>query len=241
MAFFTLTMHCDLLGRLSSVSLLLPHQAPPPGGYPVLYLLHRMGGDHHTWSMDSALGRVLENLPCAIVMPDGDKGCYLNSKVADYEEILFEELPHKLRHKFHLTANPNHTFLAGNELGGFGALREGLLHPERYRQVFSMSPVIDLPSFLEEREESPGLKAMICEALASTKTDLYARLERMDSAKDAPAFFLYGEKDEAVWEWAEQAKKKLDISILKAEEAQECSADLFLKETLKRIAEAIKE
>ena len=74
--------HSDALGVDKDYVLYLPggYAAQPDARWPVIYLLHGLGGDETNWTAEGGVAAAADKLGLAaiIVMPDGDDGFYAN-------------------------------------------------------------------------------------------------------------------------------------------------------------------
>lgn len=144
-------MH-DVLFRSASLErdipyrVILPAIVPNTQRLPVVYLLHGGGGDFREWSNDSDVARFAEQ-GLILVMPEGDSSYYTNSvgRPKDrYEDYIVKDLIADVETRF--PADPSRRAIAGLSMGGFGAIKLALKHPELYRFVGALSPAIDVPS-----------------------------------------------------------------------------------------------
>jgi len=139
----------------------------PPGysaerRYPVLYLLHGIGGNQHEWSgyvranvvLDKLIGSA-KALPMIVVMPNGralpDDRSPPPERVftaenaagfAKFERDLLEFLVPAVDAKYATVADARHRALAGLSMGGGQALNFGLAHLDVFASVggFSSAP-----------------------------------------------------------------------------------------------------
>ncbi|MDO5732559.1 MAG: alpha/beta hydrolase family protein [Eubacteriales bacterium] len=129
------------------------HVRPRPEDYrlsdverrvPVLYLLHGYQGNRHSWLDHSRIEALAERHGFMAVMPSAENSLYLNSERgrAQYEDYIIYELPDLIEVSFRVARGRQNRFLAGNSMGGFGALRLGLLYPERYTAIAAFSPAL---------------------------------------------------------------------------------------------------
>ena len=116
--------------------------------YPVLYLLHGIGGGFtdwtRHWNLRGAMDAVVRStqLPFLVVMPNGGNrlggGFYLDSPVSGkWETYLLRELIPRIDRDFRTTTTRG---VAGHSMGGFGALRLGMRHPDVFSSVYAISP-----------------------------------------------------------------------------------------------------
>ena len=126
----------------------------PPGyesgttRYPVLYLLHGIGGGFTDWtkhwdlrgSMDAILKAGAQ--PFLVVMPNGANklggGFYVDSPVSgNWESYLVKELIPRVESEFRTTQTRG---VAGHSMGGFGAIRLAMRYPDVFSSLYAMSP-----------------------------------------------------------------------------------------------------
>lgn len=154
MALLEVNFFSDVLGLCTSMNVILPQNSDETaclrnddGTYPVLYLLHGMSDDHTAWIRKTSIDRYAEKYGVAIVMPTTHLGWYTDMDMGyKYFTFLTEELPEICRSFFpKISPKREHTFAAGLSMGGYGALRIGLKHPERYSRIGSFSSGIGIP------------------------------------------------------------------------------------------------
>ncbi len=124
--------------------------AEPPG---VLYLLHGLSDDHSTWLRRTAIERYVSGLPLAVVMPAVNRSFYTDIGDNAYWTFISEELPQIVHSFFKLSNDRDKTFAAGLSMGGYGAFKLGLTHPESYAAVASLSGALDLTASSEKRDK----------------------------------------------------------------------------------------
>ena len=136
------------LARSLRYSLYLPENTTPPP--PVLYLLHGLGGNERDWV---TLGKIKETAdrmiaeraipPLAIVMPAGGNSWYVNSPTHGAVETAYlQDLMPTIEARHHLRSDRGGRFVAGLSMGGYGALRLAILHPDKFRAAASLSGAI---------------------------------------------------------------------------------------------------
>jgi S-formylglutathione hydrolase len=124
----------------------------PSRRYPVLYLLHGIGGNFTDWTEDWEIGSILDRLiaersigELLVVMPNGGNAYsgsfYMSSPVTgDWEAYIAKEVVALVDRQFRTVAAPEGRGLAGHSMGGFGAIHLGMRHPDVFGSVYAMSP-----------------------------------------------------------------------------------------------------
>jgi enterochelin esterase-like enzyme len=135
----------------------------PPGyskdkKYPVLYLLHGIGGDETEWQRFARPNVLLDNLladgkvtPMIVVMPNGRaqkndraEGDVFRSApaFAAFEQDLLKDVIPAIEARYSVQAGRGHRALAGLSMGGGQALNFGLAHLDTFAWVgaFSAAP-----------------------------------------------------------------------------------------------------
>jgi S-formylglutathione hydrolase FrmB len=125
--------------------------------YPVVYLLHGFAGDHRQFirgsnlqnlnlriSLDSLIGAGAAK-EMIVVMPNAknffDGSFFTNSPVTgNWEEFIVRDLIAHVEKKYRAIRNRSGRGLAGWSMGGFGAIRIGMRHADRFAAVYALSP-----------------------------------------------------------------------------------------------------
>lgn len=120
--------------------------------YPVLYLLHGNGGDLHSWSKDGRMQPTLDALianaqipPAIVVMPDAGTTWFVDRKENMQSAFLSDLLP-EVEREFRTINSREGRVIAGFSMGGYGALRFVLLHPEKFAAAGLLAPAIYDPA-----------------------------------------------------------------------------------------------
>jgi S-formylglutathione hydrolase FrmB len=191
----------DVLGLSTSMTVLLPQRTStqigmagsggdgPPS---VLYLLHGLSDDDTTWLRRTSIERYAAPLGLAVVMPQVHRSFYADQAYGGrYWTFLSEELPALVAEFFRVSPRREDTFVAGLSMGGYGALRWALRHPERFAAAASLSGALDVTARRGTRPEDPRLFERVFgdEEVAGGVHDLHALLRRADPAA-LPALYL---------------------------------------------------
>ncbi len=125
----------------------LPDAIAPLERLPVVYLLHGGGGSFRDWTNYSDVAQfAAEGL--ILVMPQGDDSYYVNSatKAQDrYEDYIVTDLIADVERRFPASRYRSQRVIAGVSMGGFGAVKLALSHPELFAFAGGISSAIDVP------------------------------------------------------------------------------------------------
>jgi S-formylglutathione hydrolase FrmB len=141
----------ETLGLLSSIYVLLPQRKLEDAKnkrkpkYRTLYLLHGHSDDHTAWQRWTSIERYVEGLDLAVVMPAVHLSYYTDmTHGGRYWRFISEEVPAVVRDMFSLSSNREDNFIAGLSMGGYGAFKLALTHPERFAAAASLSGALDI-------------------------------------------------------------------------------------------------
>ncbi len=114
----------------------------------VLYLLHGLGGNEDEWTRFSRIEYYAKKYNFVIIMPGVGRSFYCNTRYGiNYFDFAADELPMICRKWFNISTEKENTFIAGESMGGYGAVRIGLSRPERFAGIAALSGVVDYESF----------------------------------------------------------------------------------------------
>lgn len=157
----------NLRGRGDITLWLPPAELTGTGPLPLVILLHGVYGSHWAWSLKGAAHQTAHRLiaegrikPVAIAMPSdglwGDGSGYLPHNQHCFDQWILDDVPKAVAEAAAsrgLTIDTGATYLAGLSMGGYGALRLGAAHPNRFRAVCGLSSITDLPQMAQFVEE----------------------------------------------------------------------------------------
>ncbi|MGY1600942.1 alpha/beta hydrolase [Geodermatophilus sp. SYSU D00815] len=200
-------VRCDFFSEVlelsTSMTVVLPQAtsgqigmtgAAGSGDAPTLYLLHGLSDDDTIWLRRTSIERYAAPLGLAVVMPQVARSFYTDEAHGNrYWTFLSEELPAIARSFFHLSARREDTFVAGLSMGGYGALKWALRHPDRFAAAATLSGAVDVAG-LAGVAHPPG-RAKLWHTIfgghrvEGTDDDLLALIDRVDPAH-APRLFV---------------------------------------------------
>lgn len=164
MAVFQTTMYSNALHRLSEMTAIVPVEAPamlPPEALAeydkplkTVMLLHGFSGTHTDWLYGSRIQELAMRHHIAVLCPSGENGFYVddNHRDAWYEQYLCEVLAFA-RKVFPLSDKREDTALGGYSMGGYGAMRNGLKHPELFGGIIALSSALITDKLAEQTEQ----------------------------------------------------------------------------------------
>lgn len=115
---------------------------------PVVYLLHGGGGNgFRDWSNYSDVAQFAKR-GLLLVMPEGDYSYYTNAVLRpqdSYEDYIVNDLAADVARRFPVRDDRNGRAIVGVSMGGFGAIKLALQHPDQFAFAGALSPAIDVP------------------------------------------------------------------------------------------------
>jgi len=124
--------------------------------YPILYLLHGLGGNERSmaisdeWSILQDLRREHKVGEFLIVAPDGWDTFYINSRdgKTPYSDFFLREFMPYIERTYRVRPGRSSRGITGFSMGGYGALRFAFLRPDLFGSVSSHSGALtrDVPS-----------------------------------------------------------------------------------------------
>ena len=202
----TVKFESKLMGQPLPYNVVLPplYDAPESRAvkYPVLYLLHGLAGNSGDWVSNRAhLAAHAAAYRFIIVTPEGKDGWYTDSATVPtekFETYILEELLPDVERRYRALTTRDARAIAGLSMGGYGALKFGLKHPERFTLAASLSGAFDAASW---DHTDPQLHAFVKPSIARTygaldsstraANDLYKLINALPPERIAALPFIY--------------------------------------------------
>ena len=206
MAFVQVQCFSEALNVATTVNVILPEamqgiglttqgQAELPK---VLYLLHGYSDDHSIWLRRTSVERYAAAHNLAVMMPAVNHSFYCNEVHGEkYWDYVSEELPRVMHRFFRLSEKPEDTFVAGLSMGGYGAMKLALSHPDRFAAAGCFSGVLDIADMSNRSKASLNGMARIfgdVNKVAGSENDLL-HLMTKKSPKRPKLYVSCGTKD----------------------------------------------
>lgn len=207
MAFLEVHFSSGVLNLASTAYVLMPQAkiAARKRKIPTLYLLHGYSDDHSIWMRRTSIERHIETYApdFAVVMPAIDHSWYTDMKHGNhYWTYLSEELPEIMSSLFPLSGAREDTFVAGLSMGGYGALKLALNHPERFLACASFSGACDMGSQMNSLNLNDSFSREMADIFGTSDdfkgsaNDLFHQAGQIANSKIIPNIYMAcGTKD----------------------------------------------
>src|SRR5271165_555407 len=185
MAFARINYHSRSLQKASSVSVVFPDDPAIPRPWSVYYLLHGLSDDDTIWMRRTSIERYVEGLPLVVVMPDGGRGFYTNAVIGyAYEDDLIKDVVGLIDRTFPVKAERSGRAIGGLSMGGYGAVKLGLKHPETFASVNSHSGALTAVRDTELiKKQNPQFEWIFGKTPKDGPEDPLAILSRIDHGR----------------------------------------------------------
>jgi putative tributyrin esterase len=195
----------ETLGLMSTMYVLMPQrtmadaQSKRTPKYRTLYLLHGHSDDHTAWQRWTSIERYVEGLNLAVVMPAVHLSFYTDmAHGGKYWQFISEEVPMLVRDMFSLSSKREDNFTAGLSMGGYGAFKLALTHPDRYAAAASLSGATDINEVVKPVRNDPANKAWQAEMrtvfgdlskVPGSKHDLFTLAKKVSRGSVKPRLY----------------------------------------------------
>ncbi|HEY2930609.1 MAG TPA: alpha/beta hydrolase-fold protein [Acidobacteriota bacterium] len=158
------SLESNILGQPLNFSIYLPPSyAKGEQKYRVIYFLHGLFENEKRWS-DRGGKELLDRLiadkkvgELVVAIPDGGRSFYTNyyDGSRKYEDAVLQEFIPYVESHYRILRGTKSRALSGSSMGGYGALKIGMKHPDLFDSVSAHSAVL-VPKFPEVIE--PGTR-----------------------------------------------------------------------------------
>ena len=193
-----------------SQSLNMPVEAevliPQPGykhltqreGFKVIILLHGANNDRTEWLMKSQIYDMVRELPVLVFMPSGKNSFYVNTYSGyRYADYITKEIPEFIRTHFRVSSKKEDWLLAGESMGGYGAVVCGLHQTDTFGNIAEFSGALDVPNISEALPQIKMINLFGPEYLTSVPQayDPFYLAEHTPKQKRPRLFMCCGDED----------------------------------------------
>jgi S-formylglutathione hydrolase FrmB len=197
-----ITFHSVALDRDMPYRVVLPAVIAAGQKLPVIYLLHGGGGGFRDWSNDSDVAQFAER-GLILVMPEGNSSYYTNAVDPPqdrYEDYIVKDLIADVESKFPAAADRSDRAVVGVSMGGFGAVKLSLQHPELFAFAGGISSAIDVPRrafSIKRLQQSRHYNSIFGPSGSDTrlKNDPFVLARSADPGRSSYLFLSCGEQE----------------------------------------------
>ncbi|WP_413374896.1 alpha/beta hydrolase [Alkalihalobacillus sp. 1P02AB] len=200
MALIQCQFFSETLQLSTSMTVILPQQTYTQIGmknnlhsqkHKTLYLLHGFSDDHSIWTRRTSIERYVASTGIAVVMPAVDHSFYSNMEYGKkYWTFISEELPQIARSFFPLSSHREDNFVAGLSMGGYGAFKLALNHPEKFCAAASLSGSVDIQTRVIRNDDQKFKLIFGDKDPTGTNADLFALIAQQAHNKNRPLLYL---------------------------------------------------
>ena len=176
----------NVLEKMISFTAIVPEGKTGP--FPVFYLLHGLSDDHTGWTRRTSIERYVAGLPLIVVMPNGERGFYTDAKdrpKAAFETNIVRDIVGFVDRTFQTIPTREGRVIAGLSMGGYGALKLALKHPDLFCAAVSHSGAVQFGERAYSAEDDWGRewRAVLGANPKGGPDDIFALAEKCDPAK----------------------------------------------------------
>ena len=142
-----LQYHSAVLDRPLNLVVVMPEGANAPADLPVVFFLHGHGRNPRTLFEQPSTHDALLAAKVITVQPNGLQGWYLDSRPDGpaYQQALTEAIELATK-EYGLTRDPRRRGIGGWSMGGFGAARYAVDHPDQFAALGTIVGLLDFPN-----------------------------------------------------------------------------------------------
>ncbi|MDP4109556.1 MAG: alpha/beta hydrolase family protein [Bacillota bacterium] len=193
MARFRGDIYSESIGAATQLNIILPEASedvtPIISGEPgIMYLLHGLGANASEWTRFSKIEYYAKKYNFIVVMPEVQRSFYTDAAYGPkYFTYIADELPQIMDTWFKIPSKREKTFICGESMGGYGAVKVGLSRPERFGGIGALSGALDfkrlIKDIMDNKDELMGQMEM--KGLLGEKTSLPDDQDAIELVKKA--------------------------------------------------------
>src|SRR6266850_396444 len=147
------TFQSKLLGRELRYAVYVPpsYNASPARKYPVLYFLHGLFEDETRWSSRGQTDQIMDRMIAGgkigefiVAVPFGGTSFYTNLRDGSekWEDVIVTEFVPMIETAYRVSASRVTRGISGTSMGGYGALKIAMKHPDLFGSASAHSAVL---------------------------------------------------------------------------------------------------
>ena len=199
----TIQFRSALVGKTLPYTVVLPrdYYSAHVRRYPVLYLLHGLGGHYSDWTTKTNIAEYAQQYRMIVITPEGNDSWFTDSATVPtdkYESYFLKELIADVQRRYRTIETRHGRAVAGLSMGGYGALKFGLKSPGTFIFAGSLSGVQEAASWSEADLKNlawirDSLSSVFGPAGSETRkaNDLFEIVGEMSAARVAALPYLY--------------------------------------------------
>lgn len=151
----TVQFHSNLINATLPYNVILPadYRTSRITRYPVLYLLHGLGGHYSDWLTRTNVADYATHYRMIVVMPEGNDSWYVDGAAGSndkYESYILKELMPDVDRRYRTIQARYGRAVAGLSMGGYGAIKYGLKYPSTFAFAGSVSGAFGVTRYTEK-------------------------------------------------------------------------------------------
>ena len=223
MALISVNFYSEALKMQCELSVIIPQKsargeigitsgASKEGKYKCLYLLHGLSDDHTCWTRRTSIERYAQEYGVAVVMPCGARSFYTNMKHGGaYYDYVAKEVPRIVREFFNVSDRREDNVIAGNSMGGYGALKIGMRESDSFGYAAGLSTVADIAEFLTmSRAAGVGAPIFGDDMCIPDDDELFALANALEKKDVKPHIYMGVGKQDYLYEANQRLKAHIE-------------------------------
>ena len=151
----TIQLQSKLVNTILPYNVILPadYRTSRTTRYPVLYLLHGLGGHYSDWLTRTNVADYATQYRIIVVMPEGNDSWYVDGAAGSndkYESYILKELMPDVDRRYRTLQSRYGRAIAGLSMGGYGAIKYGLKYPSTFAFAGSVSGAFGVTRYTEK-------------------------------------------------------------------------------------------
>ena len=151
----TIQLQSKLVNATLPYNVILPadYRTSKTTRYPVLYLLHGLGGHYSDWLTRTNIADYAGQYRMIVVMPEGNDSWYVDGAAGSndkYESYILRELMPDVDRRYRTLQSRYGRAIAGLSMGGYGAIKYGLKYPSTFAFAGSVSGAFGVTRYTEK-------------------------------------------------------------------------------------------
>lgn len=166
--------------------------------FKVIVLLHGANNDRTEWLLKSQIFDMVRELPVLVFMPSGKNSFYVNTYSGyNYMDYIGKEIPAFIKTHFPVSHRKEDWLLAGESMGGYGALMCGLNHTDTYGNIACFSGALDIAEIEQAlpKIRMTNLFGPDISAVKGSEKDPFVLADEVPAGKRPKLFICCGNED----------------------------------------------